>query len=200
MSEKIRIALCGIHEEVNTFATESMGFATVTGNMATGFQRFEGQALIDEYKGTSTWPGGWVDAFLEQPDVEFIPVAFYNFTAGPTIQGEAYQKMKKDVLDTLKAALPLDGVGIQMHGAGVAEGIDDIEGDLCAAIRELVGPDAKLACALDHHCNLTDFHLKQMDLITIALTRYFATSGLPPARRRRRRSPDEGNRSRLAAA
>ncbi len=167
MTTKLRIALCGIHEEVNTFATQSMGLATVTGNMATGFQRFEGQALIDEYKGTSTWPGGWVDGFLEQPDVEFIPVAFYNYTAGPTIQGEAYQEMKKDVLDTLKAAMPLDGVGIQMHGAGVAEGVDDIEGDLCAAIRELVGPDAKLACALDHHCNLTDFNLKQMDLITI---------------------------------
>ena len=29
---KIRIALCGIQEEVNTFATESMGFATVTGD------------------------------------------------------------------------------------------------------------------------------------------------------------------------
>lgn len=165
--KKLRIALCGIQEEVNTFATESMGFATVTGNMATGFQRFEGQALIDEYKGTSTWPGGWVEAFLEQPDVEFIPAALYNYTAGPTIQGEAYQKMKKDVLHTLKAALPLDGVGIQLHGAGVAEGVDDIEGDLCAAIRELVGPDTKLACALDHHCNLTDFHLQQVDLITI---------------------------------
>lgn len=164
---KIRIALCGIHEEVNTFAVETMGLATVTGNMATGFQRFEGQALIDEYKGTSTWPGGWVDAFLEQPDVEFIPAALYNYTAGPTIQGEAYQEMKKDVLDTLKAAMPLDGVCIQLHGAGVAEGVDDIEGDLCAAIRELVGPDAKLACALDHHGNLTDFHFKQVDLITI---------------------------------
>ncbi len=56
--KKLRIALCGIQEEVNTFATESMGFATVTGNMATGFQRFEGQALIDRYKGTSTCPGG----------------------------------------------------------------------------------------------------------------------------------------------
>jgi len=165
--KKLRIAICGIQEEVNTFATESMGLATVTGNMATGFQRFEGKALIDEYQGTSTWPGGWVDAFLEQPEVEFIPAALYNYTAGPTIQGKAYQEMKKDVLDTLKAALPLDGVGIQLHGAGVAEGVDDIEGDLCAAIRELVGPDVKLVCALDHHCNLTDFHLQQVDLITI---------------------------------
>ncbi len=29
-----------------------MGLATVTGNMATGFQRFEGETTIDAYKGT----------------------------------------------------------------------------------------------------------------------------------------------------
>ena len=94
-------------------------------------------------------------------------MAFYNFTAGPTIQGAAYKEMKKGVLDTLKAAMPLDGVAIQLHGAGVAEGVDDVEGDLCAAIRQLVGPKVKLACALDHHCNLTDLHKDQMDFITI---------------------------------
>ena len=108
----MRIALCGIHEEVNTFAVETMGLATVTGNMATGFQRFEGQATIDAYKGTQSWPGGWVDAFLEEPEVEFIPVAFYNYTAGAMIQGEAYQEMKQDILDSLKAALPLDAVAL----------------------------------------------------------------------------------------
>jgi len=167
VTNSIKIALCGIHEEVNTFAVETMGLVTVTGNMSTGFQRFEGQATIDAYKGTQSWPGGWVDAFIEESEVEFVPVAFYNFTAGPTIQGEAYREMKQDVLDTLKAALPLDGVAIQLHGAGVAEGVDDVEGDLCAAIRQLVGPDVKLACALDHHCNLTDSHKDQVDFITI---------------------------------
>ena len=166
-AKKIRVALCGIQEEVNTFATETMGFAKVTDDMATGFQKFEGEGLIEEFKGTATWPGGWVDAFLESPQVEFIPVALYNYSAGPTIQGEAYQKMKKDVLDSLKAAMPLDGVAIQMHGAGVAEGVTSIEEDLTTAIRQLVGPNVKLASALDHHANMTDGSFKPMDFITI---------------------------------
>ncbi len=34
----MRIAIAGLFEEVNTFATESMGYATITGNMTTGFQ------------------------------------------------------------------------------------------------------------------------------------------------------------------
>ncbi len=166
-TKKLRIALCGIHEEVNTFATETMGLAKVTGNMATGFQKFDGEGLIKEYKGTSTWPGGWVDAFLESPDIEFIPAPLYNYTAGPTIEGEAYQEMKNDVLGSLQAAMPLDGVAIQMHGAGVAEGVESIEEDLISAIRQLVGPDVKLAVALDHHCNLTDGFFKAMDFVTI---------------------------------
>jgi len=165
--KKIRIALCGIQEEVNTFATETMGLARVTGNIATGFQKFEGEGLIKEYKGTATWPGGWVDAFLESSQVEFVPIALYAYSAGPTIQGEEYQKMKKDILDSLKAAMPLDGIAIQMHGAGVAEGVDDIEEDLVTAIRQLVGPNVKLATALDHHANMTDGSFTPMDFITI---------------------------------
>jgi len=39
MAKAMRIALCGMHEEENTFAFEMMGLATVTGNMSTGFQR-----------------------------------------------------------------------------------------------------------------------------------------------------------------
>lgn len=47
----MRIALCGIQKEVNTFAVESTGLGTITGNMSTEFQFFKGQKLIDEFKG-----------------------------------------------------------------------------------------------------------------------------------------------------
>ena len=48
--------------------------------------------------------------------------------------------MKRRILDGLRAALPVDGVLLALHGAGVADGVEDIEGDLCVAVRELVGP------------------------------------------------------------
>jgi microcystin degradation protein MlrC len=165
--KKIRIALCGIQEEVNTFATETMGLTKITGNQATGFQKFQGEELIKAFKGTATWPGGWVDAFIAAPGVEFIPAPLYQYGAGSTIEGAAYQQMKKEILESLNAAMPLDGVAIQMHGAAVAEGIDDVEDDLIAAIRQLVGPNVKLVTALDHHANMTDDSFKPMDFITI---------------------------------
>jgi len=164
----MRIAIAGLFEEVNTFAVETMGLATITGSMATGFQKYEGKGILDEYKGTSTVMGGFIDG-LNEVSAEIVPTVFYSFGAGPTIEGKAYQTMKQDILRGLKAAMPLDGVALSLHGAGVAEGVDDVEGDLCAAIRKELGPKVKIVMAIDHHCNLTDFNLKQVDLITIVL-------------------------------
>jgi len=46
----------------------------------------------------------------------------------------AYARLMAEV-----AALPADGIVLFLHGAGVAEGVDDLDGDLAAAIRQLVG-------------------------------------------------------------
>jgi microcystin degradation protein MlrC len=162
----LRVALAGLFEEVNTFAVETMGLATITGSMATGFQKYEGQQIIDEFTGTSTQFGGYIDA-LNEISAEIVPTVYYSFGAGPTIEGKAYQKMKTEILAGLKAAMPFDAVALTVHGAGVAEGVDDVEGDLCAAIRQALGPNMTIVMAIDHHCNLTDFNLEQVDLITI---------------------------------
>ncbi|HME41740.1 MAG TPA: M81 family metallopeptidase [Syntrophorhabdales bacterium] len=162
----LRVALAGLFEEVNTFAVETMGLATITGSMTTGFQKYEGKQIIDEFKGSSTQFGGYIDA-LEAAGVEIVPTVHYQYSAGPTIEGKAYQTMKQEIVGALKAAMPIDVVALNLHGAGVAEGVDDVEGDLCAAIRKELGPNVKIVMALDHHCNLTDFNLKQVDLITI---------------------------------
>lgn len=40
------------------------------------------------------------------------------------------------------AALPVDGVVLNLHGAMFAQGYEDCEGDLLEHIRSLAGPDA----------------------------------------------------------
>jgi microcystin degradation protein MlrC len=167
MGNKMRVALAGLFEEVNTFAAETMGLAKITGNMTTGFQKWSGQALIDDYRGSKTYMGGFLDALAEFPEVEVVPAVLYSYSAGPAIERAAYAQMKQDIVDAIGAALPLDAVLLQLHRAGVAEGVDDVEGDLTAAIRAKLGTNVKLVCSLDHHSNLTDHHLQQMDLMTI---------------------------------
>ena len=165
--KKLRIALAGLFEEVNTFADESMGTAKITGNMTTGFQSWSDEAILKEYRGSKTYLGGFIAALEEFPDVEIVPTVFWSFSAGGTIDGGAYQKMKKDILDRLAKAMPLDAVALCLHGAGIAEGgIDDAESDLTAAIRAKLGPDVKIISAQDHHSNLSD-EVNHLDLLTI---------------------------------
>jgi microcystin degradation protein MlrC len=52
----------------------------------------------------------------------------------------AYEILKAEMLSDLKAAMPVDMVVLILHGAMVAQGYDDCEGDLLQACRDIVGP------------------------------------------------------------
>ena len=47
----------------------------------------------------------------------------------------AYETMRDEILDQLKAALPVDGLLLGLHGAMVAHGYDDVEGDIIERAR-----------------------------------------------------------------
>ena len=52
--------------------------------------------------------------------------------------------------------MPVDAVLLALHGAMLAEGYPDCEGDLLQAVRALVGPtEIPLGALLDLHCNLS---------------------------------------------
>jgi microcystin degradation protein MlrC len=164
----MRIAIAGLFEEVNTFAVETMGLAKITGDFGTGFQKFEGQQILDvSGPGTNLQSTGFVKALREAADVEMLPGVFWMFGAGPTIEAATYLKMKRELLDDLKSKLPLDGVALVVHGAGVAEGVDCVEEDLLGAIRKLVGPTCKIASSTDHHSNLTQGAFEALDFLTV---------------------------------
>ena len=56
----------------------------------------------------------------------------------------------------MAAALPVDAVVMGLHGASVAHGYDDVEGDLLRRVRDIVGPDVVVSAHLDPHSHLTD--------------------------------------------
>jgi microcystin degradation protein MlrC len=64
------------------------------------------------------------------------------FAASPagTTNRADYELMRDEVLAQVEAALPLDGVLLGLHGAMVAHGYDDVEGDIIERIRPIVGP------------------------------------------------------------
>src|SRR5262245_31437212 len=79
----------------------------------------------------------------------------YAAPAGRTLAG-AYAKFRAAILEDLRAAGAVDVVLLFMHGAMVAEGEDDCEGDVAAACRAIVGPNVPIGMELDLHCHLTE--------------------------------------------
>ncbi|MBI1779523.1 MAG: M81 family metallopeptidase [Proteobacteria bacterium] len=74
--------------------------------------------------------------------------------AGPTPK-RAYEEMRDEILAQLKAAMPVDMVCMGLHGAMVAEGYDDCEGDILSRMRAIVGPKVAIGAELDPHCHMT---------------------------------------------
>jgi microcystin degradation protein MlrC len=67
----------------------------------------------------------------------------------------AYEGLRDEILEQLCAAMPVDAVVLGLHGAMVASGYEDPEGDFLARIRDIVGPDILLCAELDPHSHLT---------------------------------------------
>jgi microcystin degradation protein MlrC len=91
------------------------------------------------------------------------------FWADPAgLCGQAdYESVRDEILHQLRAALPVDGVLLGLHGAMVAHGYADCEGDLITRVREIVGPHVKIAVELDPHCHLTERCVRQADAIVL---------------------------------
>ncbi len=66
-----------------------------------------------------------------------------------------YENLRDEIIGQLHAAMPVDAVVLGLHGAMVAQGYDDPEGDLLALMRDIVGPDVLICAELDPHSHLT---------------------------------------------
>lgn len=83
--------------------------------------------------------------------------------AGPTIRS-TYETYRDEILSDLKQTAP-DVFLISMHGAMIAEGYDDCEGDTLQRARAILGPDAVIGLEIDPHHQLTQTMLDAADLI-----------------------------------
>lgn len=86
--------------------------------------------------------------------------------AGITV-GRDYEVLRNEIIGQIVAAMPIDAVALSMHGAMVADGYPDCEGDLLHRVRAAVGDDVVIGLEIDPHCHLTDMMLENTDAIVI---------------------------------
>jgi microcystin degradation protein MlrC len=76
-----------------------------------------------------------------------------------------YEELRDEILGELESALPLDMVLLSLHGAQVADGYDDCEGDLVERVRTITGPMAAIGVQLDLHFNLSERMVENATII-----------------------------------
>ncbi|MXU66723.1 M81 family metallopeptidase [Oceanomicrobium pacificus] len=77
----------------------------------------------------------------------------------------AHESLRDRILAELAGAGPVDAVMLGLHGAMIADGCDDPEGDLLARIRAHVGPDVPVMATLDPHSHLTKKRVAAADAL-----------------------------------
>ena len=145
----VRIFIACLGTETNTYAPMPTGLATFADTML-----HRGDATAHP---ASLYSGPlivWRRLAEARGDTVIEGLAAFAEPAGRTTRA-VYEALRDELLADLRAALPVDVVLLHQHGAMVAVGYDDCEGDLLARVREIVGPAVAVGSELDLHCHLT---------------------------------------------
>jgi len=71
------------------------------------------------------------------------------------VSKKTYEGLRDEILGQIEAGGPFDVIVLGLHGAMVADGYDDPEGDFLERVREAVGPETPVIATLDPHSHLT---------------------------------------------
>jgi microcystin degradation protein MlrC len=122
-----------------------------------------GDEVFDHFRGTRTPVGGLMDG-CERHGFELIPTVFASATPSGKITDEAFDALLGEILDGIRDAGPINGVALHLHGAGVSESHDDIEGHVLSEVRRLIG-DKPLVSTFDLHANYTRLMVDSADVL-----------------------------------
>jgi microcystin degradation protein MlrC len=77
----------------------------------------------------------------------------------------AYEALRDELLLELEAALPVDIVLLNLHGAMIADGYPSCEDDIIRRVRDLVGKNTVIGVELDLHCHLKESIVRNADIV-----------------------------------
>lgn len=139
-----------------------------------------GAQVLEYHRAVRTEVGGALAAFGQHSDVEVVGgYSARGITSAGTLSRAGFARIRREFLDAVRSALPVDGIYFALHGALAAEDVDDCEGDLLEATRDLVGPAMPVSVSLDLHGILTDRILQNVSVVAVYHTNphtdFFAT-------------------------
>ena len=148
-----RIAVLGFAIECNRFApvTTAEDFehdADIRGNRIVSEARSGKSITLPDLPGFFTEMdrnGDWTP----------VPLRVALAQPGGPVEENFFKAYLTEIEASLKSVLPVDGIFVACHGAALAEGTDDPDGDLFELLRRTAGPDVPIVAVFDLHANVS---------------------------------------------
>ncbi len=162
-----KIAAAGFQHETNRFSPLPTTFID--------FEREDGwpgltsgAEMLEVFPDMNIPLGG----FLQYAESRFkvAPILWASAEPGGLVEDAAFDEIADRIIDGIDAALPIDGICLDLHGAMVTESFEDAEGELLARLRARFGSEIPIAVSLDLHANLTEQMASMADVLTIFRT------------------------------
>ncbi|OUM02020.1 M81 family metallopeptidase [Variovorax sp. JS1663] len=147
----MNILVAGFQHETNTFAPTVASYESfVRGEDFPAMVR--GDALYDLLN-VNLPASGFIRCVREHGHT-VTPVIWAGAGASAHVTTDAYERIAGEIVAAVKRG-GFDAIYLDLHGAMVAQHLDDGEGELLARIRAVVGPRMKIVVSLDLHANVT---------------------------------------------
>jgi microcystin degradation protein MlrC len=158
----LKILVAGYQHETNTFAPSKADWAAF--NRGDSFPAFvHGPAMLDQMRGVNIPIGGFMDA-ARTLGWQLVPSSWCGAIPSAHVTEDAFERISASILADVERG-GYDAVYLDLHGAAVAEHVDDTEGELIARIRRRAGPDLPIVASLDLHANVTLRMLAEADAL-----------------------------------
>lgn len=144
-----RLAVLGLSLEANTFAT----YRTTIESMAAAGEITRGQQMVERFGDSTSTLGGFLDPEVPS-DVELVPLIYYDARPGGQFAAATYDEATQTMVALLHEQGPFDAVLLALHGAAVAENVEQADNQTASLVRRAVGPHVPIGVVLDMHGNV----------------------------------------------
>lgn len=157
----MRVAVAGFLHETNTFAPNPADLEAF--RLGGGYvPMVGGDALLDAFDAVNLGMTGALRV-AKARDWDVVPVLWAGAIPSAHVKKEAYEDITGAIVSGIRDAGPLDGIFLDLHGAMVAEHLDDGEAEIVRRVRAAVGLDVPIVAALDLHGNISSAFVDLVD-------------------------------------
>jgi microcystin degradation protein MlrC len=151
---RLKLVLAMMMHETNTFSPVPTPLSS--------FRPLSGESAVAEFQDTNTQLGGLLHVAQQAGAEIVLPVAGGAHPSG-YVERAAYEGMVEAIVGAVRGGC--DAVFLALHGAMVAEHVDDGEGELLRRIRA-VAPRVPITVGLDFHSHMTAAMVENSTVIT----------------------------------